>query len=264
MGIICAIWGPEKSWKSTFALTFPKPIVHFDIDVGGYKRASWRVDTTDVVSESYPTPIQVEKLMGAKQEGATVRFPRQVIGYKAVWQKIVVDFVDCCQSPKVQTIIMDSATELWRICHTSLLQEKQEIQMSHGMSVTDSLFREKLKPVEYPNERMRSLIYTARSHKKNLVLTHYPRDVYGQKVTDKGIEDYKTGAVEPDGFKDTQKLVDIVIWIDVDGKGVVSAKITKCGLEGLGTAAVGLPVEPSYQGILNLRDTLSGEEESSD
>lgn len=256
--MITALWGSEKSWKTTMALSWPKPLVHFDLDVGGFDRAIWRMDSTDISSKSYPIPIQMEKLMGAKQEGATIRFPRQVIGYTKVWQQIVIDYVEACQNPEVQTIVIDSASQLWSICHTSLLQEKQEIQISQGMSPDNDKFRERLKPVEFPNDRMRSIIYTAKSYGKHLVLTHYPRNIYKQMVDKKGdVVDYKSDEVEPDGFKDTQRLVDIVIWVYANKDNTVGASITKCGLQGLGTAAVGLEIDPSYEGILELKESMS-------
>jgi len=279
--VIVALWGPEKSWKTTMALAFPKPLFHMDLDVGGFDRAAWRLpegtrilrcsikadiskidfSQYDIVTKPYPLPIQMEKMLGAKEIGkgeeATVRFPRKVIGYKEIWRQIVIDFVAACQSPLVQSIDPDSATQMWSICHTSLLQEKQEIQISQGMQVEDKLFRERLKPVEFPNDRMRSIIYTARSSGKNLILTHYPKDVYADKVTEKGIEQYKTGAITPDGFKDTQKLVDAVIWVELDEKtNDVSAKFTKCAIEGLGTTAVGLTIDPNYDGIAKLQEAL--------
>jgi len=279
--MIIAIWGSEKSWKTTMALSFPKPLFHMDLDVGGFNRAAWKLpkDTKilrcnieddiskidwsqyDIVTKPYPLPIQMEKMMGAKHEGVTIRFPRRVIGYKEIWRQIVIDFVAACKNPLLQSIDPDSATQMWTICHTSLLQEKQEIQISQGMKVEDKMFRERLKPVEFPNSRMRSVIYTARSSGKNLILTHYPKDVYADKVTEKGIEQYKTGAITPDGFKDTQKLVDAVIWIELDDKtNNVTAKFTKCAIEDIGTAGVGLFVEPTYQGILDLQKSMRGEE----
>lgn len=254
--MIAALWGDEKSWKTTMALTWPRPLAHFDLDVGGFDRAKWRLDTEGITSKSYPLPIQIEKMMGAQTDGVSVRFPKRVIGYKEVWQQIVIDFVEVCKNPEIETIVMDSATQLWSICHTSLLQEKQEIQLSKNPRLPDHELREKLQPVEFPNDRMRSIIYTARSSGKHLVLTHYPKFIYKEKVTDKGIESYKTDEITPDGFKDTQKLVDIVIWVETGKDGEVSAKITRCGLEGLGTKATGLAIEPSYQGILDLQEAM--------
>lgn len=278
--MIVGIWGPEKSWKSTFALTFPKPLRHFDLDVGGFDRAAWRIPTAEleqVVSKAYPTPIQMEKLMGQVKEGPTIRFPKKVVGVKEVWQQIIIDYVEACQDPNCMTIAFDSATQLWFICHRSYLQELQERQVyrflhnKEGVRIPNRTeehfpendFREKLQPIEYaePNDRMRSLIYTARSYGKNLVLTHYPRDVYAQRPTDRGIEEYKTGDVEPDGFKDTRKLVDIEIWVDTivkgENAGTSFATITRSGLEGLGTLATGLRIVPSYQGIIDLQRSMT-------
>lgn len=262
--MIVIICGEEKSWKTTMALTFPRRLVHFDLDVGGWNRASWRIDKTDVVSQPYLLPIQMEKMLGLgpKKENMSVRFPRKVVGYKEVWQKIVLDFVAVCQDPKVQTVVMDSGTQLWTICHTSLLQEKQEIQLSKGMKEDDPNFRERLMPIEFPNDRMRTLIYTAGSASKHLILTHYPKAVYKEKVTEKGIESYKSNDIVVDGFKESERLADLVVWLGLEmnkEKKLASVgTITKCGIEGMGTAAHGLTIEPSYKGIIDLQEALRG------
>ena len=266
--MIVALWGPEKSWKTTMALTWPRPLVHFDLDVGGYDRAIWRIDPTDIESKSYPTPIQMEKLLGQTTDGVSIKFPKKIFGIKEVWQQIVIDFVAAVNRPEVATIVMDSATQLWSLCHRGRLQELQEIQVAKAKgNIDENDLRERLQPIEYaePNDRMRTLVYTARSYGKNLVLTHYPGDIYANKVTDRGIESYKTGEVKPDGFGDTQKLVDAVIWVELDEKTSpehpepsVTARFTKCAIEGLGTTAVGLFIEPSYQGILDLQESMRG------
>ena len=126
--MIIALWGSEKSWKTTMALTFPKPLYHFDLDCGGFDRAAWRVDTSEIKSKSYPTPVQMEKLMGQTKEGISVKFPKKIIGIKEIWQRIVLDFVEVCSSDN-KTIVLDSATQLWSICHRGYLQEVQERQI---------------------------------------------------------------------------------------------------------------------------------------
>ena len=304
--MIISLWGVEGSGKSSVALTFPKPLFHMDLDLGGFDRAAWRIlqeakkagtelrvykcdageDITkinwseyDIVTKPYLAPVQMEKLMGVQAKpGVSVRFPRAVRGIKELWQEIVVDLVALCQTRLVRSVITDSATQLWWICHTSLLQEKQEIQLAKaGFKESDPTFRERLQPMEFPNDRMRSLIYTARSAGKNLVMTHYPKDVYKERVGDKGVESYKSGDVEPDGFKHTVTLDDIVIWTyaEVDKRknimeGVPNpnynkpqpyAKIDlKCGLEGMGMSAVGLELpSPSYEGLMELQAMMKGE-----
>jgi len=304
--LIASLWGIEGSGKSTVALTYPKPLFHMDLDLGGFDRAAWRViqeakkegvelrvrrcdagedisvlnwNELDIVSKPYLAPVQMEKLMGVqKTPGVSVRFPRAVKGVKELWQEIVIDLVALCQTRIVRSIVIDSATQLWWVAHTSLLQEKQEIQLAKpGFKESDPLFRERLQPMEFPNDRMRSLIYTARSSGKNLVMTHYPKDVYKERVGANGVESYKSGEVEPDGFKHTVTLDDIVIWCytEIDKRknimtGVENpnynkpqpyAKIDlKCGLEHMGMAAVGLELpSPSYEGLMELQAMMKGE-----
>ncbi len=280
--IVVVLWGTEGSGKSSLGLSFPKPLFHMDLDLGGFNRAAWRFDKenhictlkqdklladqnwgdTTILSKPYLVPLQIEKMTGLKKMGTSVRFPRQVVGYKELWQRIVNDFVAACQSPEVQTIMADSATQLWTICHMSLLQEKQEIQITQGIKPEDNKFREKLQAVEFPNDRMRSLIYAAGSFKKNLVLTHYPRNVYKEKFDKNGeLVKYKSEDIEPDGFKDTAKLADLILWTYIE-KGQPRAKITlKCGVPGLGMSAVGMELGTvAYEGIGELIEALHGVE----
>jgi hypothetical protein len=259
--MIVALWAEEKCGKTTMALTFPKPLRHYDLDVGGYSRAAWRLDTAGVVSMPFATPVQMEKLMGTKKTGATIRFPKKLVGVKETWQKLVEDFVAACMDKTTVTIVIDSATQLWSLCHRARLQELQEIQIANGGSNFDeNKLRERLQPMEYgePNDRMRSLIYTARAAGKNLILTHYPRDVYAETMTPDGVKEYKTGELEPDGFKETVRLVDIVVRLATDKRtNLPVATITTCGLPGLGTVATGLPLpSPTYQGMQELAKSM--------
>jgi len=293
-------WGIEGSGKSTFGLTFPKPLFHQELDLGGFDRVIWFIEQNstpklrilrlepkqdiskvdwskwDIVTKPYITPVQLEKLQGL--QGITIKLPKQVIGVKEVWQEFIVDTVSVCQQPLVKTLFPDSATQLWQICHTGFLQEKQEMQIAQGIKVDSKDFRERLTPMEFPNARMRDLIYAVKSFGKNYVMTHYPKDIYANKVTDRGIESYATGEVEPDGFKHTVTLDDIVIlcYAEVDkrreiikgvenpdyNKPVPRAKISlKCGLKEIGMKGVGLELPaPSYEGLMELQRMVSGEE----
>jgi hypothetical protein len=303
--MIASIWGIEGSGKSSIGLSFPRPLFQLDLDLGGFDRAIWRVedeaerantplnikrckpkediskldwDEWDIVTKPYLAPVQLDKLLGVQQQpGVSVRFPREVRGIKELWQEIIIDTVTVCQVPTVKTIMPDSATQLWWICHSGLLQEKQEIQIANGMKTSDDRFREKLQPVEFPNSRMRDLIYTVRSFGKHLVMTHYPKDIYKDIMQGERKESIKTGDVEPDGFKHTVTLDDIVIWCysEIDkrreiikgvenpdyNKPVPRAKISlKCGLSGMGMKAVGLELpEPSYAGLMELQSMMRGE-----
>jgi hypothetical protein len=163
----------------------------------------------------------------------TLRLPKKVIGMKELWTQIIIDYAEAVQNPKVSTIIIDSGTQLWSICHKAYLQELQEKQLVQGEK--EQFIRAQLLGIEYgePNDRMKALLYTARTYNKHLVLTHYPRDVYAQRPTERGIEDYKTGAIDIDGFKQTKALVDMAIFTEQkkasDGVKMM-ARITLSGL----------------------------------
>ena len=312
--MIVSLWGKEGEGKSTVGLTYPKPLFHLDLDLGGFERAAWRIiqeakkagielrvkvcepeenvaqidwSAWDIVSKPYLAPVQMDKLLGVpdSSKGITVRFPRQVVGIKELWQRVVTDIVTVGQVPSVKSIMPDSATQLWWICHTSLLQEKQEIQLAKGIKPEHNDFREKLQPVEFPNNRMRDLIYTVRSLGKHLIMTHYPKDVYKNRVGTNGIESYASGELTPDGFKHTVTLDDLVLWCytEVDkrkeitdmslenfGKKILNPNYNKpqpyaridlkCGLSGMGMAAVGLELpSPSYEGLMELQAMMRGE-----
>ncbi|KKN19279.1 hypothetical protein LCGC14_0947440 [marine sediment metagenome] len=271
---ISAICGDEGTGKTTMALTFPKPLRHFDVDVGGYRRAAWRLATEDRESKSYPMPIQTNKLMGQTVVSSRIQVPKKVEGMKAMWQDIITDFVAACQDTAVKTIVLDSSTLLWNICHKSTLEEIQEKQLAKhkkdrpNIPFDENDYRERLQPIEYgtANDRMRTILHTARSYQKNLVLVHYPTDEYGTIADSKGnMVEGKTGRIVLDGFKETVKLVDLVVWTSVKEimkEGVKEkqpiAKITKCGIEGMGLSAVGLEVEATYEGIINLKNLMQG------
>lgn len=256
--MIVALWGLEKSGKTTLALTFPKPQLHLDLDVGGYSRAAWRMDTKDITSISYPIPLQTDKMIGMVKEGITLTVPKKVVGMKELWQSIITKFVSGCQDESIKTIILDSATALWSTCHRAYLQELQEKQQAQG--VHDRDLRERLIPIEYgePNDRMKSVIFTARSFNKNLVLTHYPKAVYASKLTDKGVQEYDTGEKDIDGFKQTKALVDLAIKTELKGT-TTYATVT---LSGLGLGLVNMEFQsPTYQMLQSAIEMSRGQTE---
>lgn len=276
---IVAICGDEGTCKTTMALSFPKPLSHFDTDVGGFRRASWRLTAEElslIESKSYPKPISVEKLKGQLgTPSSRIIQPKKVIGMKELWQQFAQDFVDACMKAETATIVVDSATALWNICHQSHLQELQERQLfqhlkfKKGIPFDENDYRERLQSREYgpANDKMRTVLHTARTFQKNLVLTHYPTDEYGAVLQKDGTTvEGKTGQKIMDGFKETVKLSDLVMWLSIkeprnEGKIVrlPTAKITKCGLEGMGLDAVGLEIPASYEGIINLQRLMKGE-----
>lgn len=267
--IVVSIWGPEGTWKTSILLSWVDlgKLIHYEFDIGGFVRAAWRFTPAQlalITNKQFATPIQLERLKGT--DSPTSRLPKKLIGVKELWQAFVIDFVATCQTPDIVTIGFDSSTKLWNIVTRAYLQELQEKQLAQG--VTEDKIREKLIQIEYgePNDRMATLIYTARSYKKNLILIHYPRDQYKEFINAQGMkESLNTGVLEPDGFKETRKLIDLELhteWVkDKNNQDTIAVRIlNKCALVGVGTKGLGLYLPtPDYKGIETLVKGLKGE-----
>ena len=286
---ISAICGDEGTGKTTMALTFPKPLSHLDVDVGGYKRAAWRMDTADITSHSFPKPLtdaDIAKMKGITQSTVSTRvaaIPKKVEGMKELWQNVIDQIVKDCVDASIKSLVIDSATMHYKLGCEAYLQELQEKQLiKHNKAAPNTPFdendyREKLLPIEYGvvYDRLQRIYHTARSYNKNLILVHYPTDEFGPMPDGKGgMADARTGKIIMDGYKDTPKFMDLIVWLSIKSKMIPSdpsnpqsqkveqksavAKITKCGLEGAGLAAVGLEIPATYEGIINLRNLLAG------
>lgn len=290
---IVALCGEEGTCKTTMALSFPKPLSHLDVDVGGYERAAWRIDVSGVETHSFPKPLtdaDIAKMKGLtsnpKASTRTAGVPKKVEGMKELWQTIIDQIVKNALDPELRTIVIDSATLHYKIGCDAYLQELQEKQLirwktnpqTKSLPFDENEYREKLQPIEYGAvyDRLQRIYHTTRSYKKHLVLIHYPTDEYGAISDGKGgITEGKTGKVIMDGYKDTAKFADIVVWLSIKSRSVPSdpknpksqkmeekypvAKFTKCGVEGMGLKAVGMEIAADYDSIVNLRNLMKGE-----
>lgn len=265
------------------ALTFPKPLSHLDIDMGGYDRAAWRIDTSGIVSTSFPKPLtdaDIAKMRGiVKPEASsrTLAIPKKIEGMKELWQIIIDKIVSDALNPELKTIAIDSATLHYKIGCDAYLQELQEKQVykwhndtkTRNVPFDENDYREKLQPVEYGvvYDRLQRIYHTCRSYRKNLILIHYPTDEYGAISDGKGnMVEGKTGKIIMDGYRDTPKFADAILWLSLKSQikeGITIktpiAKFTKCGIVGMGLDAVGMEIPASYEGIINLQRMMRGE-----
>lgn len=264
--IVCGIVGEEKTCKTTMALSFPRPAVHLELDPNGFARAAWRIDTTGVEVKKFPVKLTKTDMEAALGAGPSLRI-KEISGMKEVWQKLMAEYSKALIRPEIASITYDTFTMTWSISHQSVLQDVQEKQKQEKPNISDSELREKLKPVEYTpaNARMEKIMLLAQEYGKNLVLLHYPTDVYGVRAGKNGPEEYRTGETKMDGFKNVPKIADLVIETytvlePIDPSNIAStrvkvpkARIKTCGLEGLGIQAEGMVLsEPTYAGIADL------------
>src|SRR3990170_8792592 len=245
--MITAVWGENKTGKTSHALTYPEEIWHADFDVGLH-RAIHRFKDKKITSNKYFTP--------------SIRRGIALSGVKELWYKFEDDYLAALESKSVQTVIIDPANQLWQLCRFAYLQEKQENQK------TGDKPRENLTQIEYgePNARMRRIIQEPRKYDKHLVMTHYATPEYGNRLNPQtgAPESYQTGRMQIDAFKETEGLVDLVLYTYT--KKVKVGEIEKLlpfgeiMLSGLGLELVGQTmIEPSYEQIINLQSMLRGE-----
>jgi len=221
--VIALIGGEEKTGKTSFALSFPKPLAYFEWDIGGYERAAIRVPAAErklIRRTKYPTPLQ------AVVDKDILRHAKVVVGMKELWYQFITDYHNACSDPEVKTIVLDTWFQVWEANRLSVLQEKQEAQLEpDGTLKKGEKLRQALLQIEYaePNARMRNLMFYARGMGKHLVLVTYDRDEYKpQPDLDGRIVEVRTGKKIYAGWGETQKHCDIALWTEIDAGSPVA------------------------------------------
>ncbi|GAH12166.1 unnamed protein product, partial [marine sediment metagenome] len=97
--------------------------------------------------------------------------------------KWAAKYITHLRDPEIASIVIDTFTLHYSITCDAYLQEKQELQLPlrpDGRGSDGKELRSQLLQIEYrePNNRIRGVLYQAKSCKKNLVLVHHARDEY--------------------------------------------------------------------------------------
>ena len=258
MPLVVGIWGGDKTGKSSLALSFPKPIQHFEFDLGGYDRAIKRFkkerDAGLITTKPFIMPIQ------GNIDKVSIRQSKIITGVKELWYQFLLAYLEFLKGD-MATGSIDTATLLWELICTAYLQEKQEVQLDQrGNVLPNERLRISLLPIEYrePNIRMRGLIYQAKAHGKNLVLAHHCKDEYKPMLNRKtgDIEEMKTGAKERSGFASLGDSTDLMLHTYKKG-GMFYCKVCE---ESVPSALVGMEFEdPSYDKIIDVIKMINGD-----
>lgn len=226
--MIFIIWGEDKSCKSTLALSFSKPLVHMEFDIGGFRRAERNIgdlhikDWTEqglIKTEPYIIPFQLGSIDPITN---IIRPSKIVVGMRELFYQFAGGFIKHLNDPEIKTIVVDTGTLLYETTCMGYIQEKQEMQLPlrpDGMGKDGKPLRTSLLPVEYrePYIRMRGFIYQAKAHDKNLVMTHHATDEYGMvRLKDGGLGEGKTGKRMLHGWGQLGDGADIMVhtWWD--------------------------------------------------
>lgn len=260
--MIVGIWGEDKSCKTTLALTFPKPLIFMEFDVGGFQRAVYRFqneyDNGLIKYEAYPLPMTFGKFDPTKLE---VRPSKLVVGMKELFYEFASKYIKHLQDPNVATIVIDTATLLKGITDDAYLQEIQERQMetmdpNTHLDKDKKPLRTQLQQIEYkePNTRTRGIYYQAKANNKHLVLVHHARDEYKPMPQRDGtLANSPTGKRERAGFTtlgDSADIIGYAYWNAQEGLPYFKVELAEVKmLEGM------VFKEPTYQ---MLADTIAG------
>lgn len=253
--MIVGIWGNDKSGKTSLALTFPKPLTHFEFDLGGFDRAKWRFanDMGGITRKTYIMPFQVQ------MDGVSFKQSKMVVGMRELYYQFLSDYIGFINDPKQGSGVIDTATLLWEITYLAYLQEKQENQLDTNGNLLpgEGRLRERLLPIEYkePNIRMRGILYQAKAAGKNLILTHHSRDVYKGMINSKtgAVEEVKTGDKERSGFNSLGDSTDLMLHTYLNSSGF-NCKVCE---ESAPRALVGISLEvPTYQMLVELMESM--------
>jgi len=257
--MIAGIWGNDKTGKTSLALSFPKPMHYMEFDLGGYDRAKHRfkkeIEGGLITHKAYIVPFQ-----GDFSE-VTFKPSKIITGMKEFWYSFLQDYIGFLNANNgIATGVLDTGTLLWESICTAFLQEKQELQIDkNGNVIGGRELRTSLLPIEYrePNIRMRGLIYQARVHGKNLILTHHSRDVYATRPNPKtgAYEEVRTDQKERAGFNSLGDSTDLMLHTYLEG-GVFKCRVCD---ESTPPSLIGTIIDnPTYDMIQLMITKLNG------
>jgi hypothetical protein len=194
-----------KSGKTFLALSFPKPLIIFSLDIGIERvlRNLTPEEQAQITVKTYNIPI--------------VDTMRPQPYAQKFWREMTKDYEDALKLGTYKTIVVDTGTLLYELARHAYAEE---------------LGIKNLMPVMYGEvyTRLSALILKARLAGMNVVWTHYLREKY--------IDDKNTGELEMDGYKRAEGIVDMVITMQCVTKKVGSkvdnrivATVDKCGFD---------------------------------
>lgn len=170
--LIVSVEGMDKQGKTHFALTAPAPLVFFNFDIGleGVLHKH--------LGNGRDIYVQDVRLPAVKDTGD--------YNYLSALETFKRAYVDTMAMPEVQSIVIDTATELWELMRMARFGKLTQVMPHHYGPV---------------NAEYREILRMAYDSDKNLILVH--------KVKAEYVNDKNTGNMVRSGFKDTGFMVQV-------------------------------------------------------
>jgi hypothetical protein len=278
---IVAIWGDDKTCKTTLALSFPKPMYVAEFDIGGFNRAvnqisvgnklfHWQdqIAKGDIKVSKFTVPFQIDTTLPIGDR--TIKQPKRVVGMKEMYYTFLREYMDALDDPNITTIVLDTGTLLWELTTACYLQELQEKQFGpNGVLMVGQQLRAQLIQIEYkePNTRMRALIYQAKARDKFLIITHHSSDEYGMVMKDGMLQQGPTGKKKLHGWQSIGDGADLIVQtllkkVETSSDPNQSIKkllpFCKVDLTSVFTMKDMEIQEPTYDKLVSVMDMVSG------
>lgn len=262
--LIVGIQGEDKTAKTSLALTFPKPLAHLELDIGGFQRSAWRFEKEieEGWIKSFPLPLdqggesELHDLFGTKKDSVLVH------GYRELWNKLIDTYIGIITGKIVSvhgaynSVVFDSFSMTYLSAHQGYLQSLQEAQIAQQIAnpKANQKIRERLQPIEYttPFNWMRGLLTTAKTRGKIMVLIHKLEDERKPRVGKDGeVDMIPTGLKVAQGWKDITQWADLMIETSLArSNGTYPKPKAKMVLCGLNLEVIGMEYpEPTWDDI---------------
>lgn len=238
--ITVCIWGPPKSGKTTFALTFPEPIYYFLWDSGGLDHHLAHIK--ELGKEIYVAAYDLSTVLDVDDAGPALKEFGQDFEYA------------CNATTEKGTIVFDTATELWQ-----LYQQKMYADVTKQLRAANKPVPERMPQRYYdkPNEDWRQKMHRVKyGTSANLVMVERERPVFdsaGQDTGRKARQGQKSNSYE------TQ--LTLRMGVDKDPVGKIVSHYVVVESAGLANAdpLIGMRVElPSYEMLKMLIGGVAG------
>jgi hypothetical protein len=187
--LVVSVEGEEKKGKTSFALSSAGPIALLNFDLG-----------LEGVVEKW---IKVKKVWVSEFD---YRDATSVKQWEEMWEKMKGAYMEALKSPKVRSVVIDTATEAWELLRLARFGKLTQV-MPHHYAI--------------PNAEFRDLIRKAYQHDKNLILVHKMKPEY--------VGDKSTGRLVRSGYGDTPYLVQLSLKVYRDPESsAFGVKVLSC------------------------------------
>jgi len=108
------LWGEDKSCKNTLALTFPKPLVDMEFDIGGFERSCRNLPHLPIKDwyneglirlETFIMPFQIGEIDPIKN---IIRPSKLVVGMKELFYEFAAKFIAHLKNPEIKSIVTNN------------------------------------------------------------------------------------------------------------------------------------------------------------